>query len=141
MRNFTDLMASNKQLCQLRNENKRFRKIESYLHQVLPVYLVAHTGLLGYENGILVIQADSSNWSGKIRFFIPQLTRDLKKINFFKGLVAVKVKTKPIYKPVYVTKKAHRKALSVNAKHSLLETANAIQDNSLKDALRKLARH
>lgn len=141
MRNFTDLMASNKQLCQLRSETRRFRKIESYLYQVLPVYLVAHTGLLSYENDILVIQADNSNWAGKLRFFIPQLTRDLKKVNFFKGLIAVKVKTKPRYKQVYTVKKANRKALSINAKHSLLETAEAIQDTALKDALRKLASH
>lgn len=141
MRNFTDLMTSNKQLCQLRSETRRFRKIEAYLYQVLPVYLVAHTGLLSYENDILVIQADNSTWAGKIRFFLPQLTRDLKKINFFKSLIAVKVKTKPRYQPVYTAKKANRKTLSANAKDSLLKTAEAIQDTSLKDALRKLARH
>ena len=141
MRNFTDLMTSNKRLCQLVNNNRHFQKIESHLLQALPVFLVAHAGLLAYENGILVIRVDNSNWAGKIRFYLPQLTRELKNTTYFKGLRLIKVKVSPRYAAEVKTRKAKRRFLPVNAKKSLLETAESIQDPSLKEALISLARH
>jgi len=141
MRNFTDLMASNKRLCKLVNNNRLFQKVESSLHQTLPVFLVAHTGLLAFENGILLIRVDNSNWAGKIRFYLPQLTQDLKKTYYFKGLKTIKVKIGPRYVAEVKTGKTRRKALPINAKKSLLETAESIQDPSLKKALNSLARH
>lgn len=141
MRNFTDLMTSNKRLCQLRSGIKRFQQLESCLQQALPVSLVAYVSLLSYENGILLIQVDNSNWAGKVRFFLPQLSRDLKKSYLFKGLEKVKIKTKPRFCPPASYKSAKPKALSPLAKQCLLETAELIQDAPLKAALRKLAKH
>ncbi len=141
MRNFTDLATSNKRLCELLNNNRLFKKIETSLHQALPVYLVAHTGLLSYENGVLLIRVDNSNWAGKIRFSMPQITSDLRKTHYFNGLKHIKIKIKPRYVAKIKTGKVKRKALTDNAKKSLLETADLIQDPLLKEALSKLARH
>ena len=140
MRNFTDLATSNKRLCQLLSNNRDFQKIETSLHQALPVYLVAHTGLLSYENGILLIRVDNSNWAGKIRFSLPQITSDLRKSHYFKGLNSIKIKISPRYVAEIKTRKVKRRALTDNAKKSLLETADLIQDPSLKEAISKLAR-
>jgi len=141
VRNFTDLMTSNKRLCDLVNNNRHFQKIESSLHQALPVYLVAHTGLLAYENGILVIRVDNSNWAGKIRFHLPQIISELRKTHYFKGLIHIKVKVSPRHVAEVKTGKVKRRALPDSAKKSLLDTAESIQDPSLKEALSRLARH
>lgn len=103
--------------------------------------LVAFASLLSYENGVLLIQVDNSNWAGKVRFFLPQLTRDLKKKYLFKDLEKIKIKTKPRFCPPASYKSAKPKALSPLAKQCLLETAELIQDAPLKTALRKLATH
>ena len=141
MRNFTDLMVGNKQLCKLLNNSRHFQKIESLLFEVLPVNFVTHIELQSYEQGILVLTASNSNWAGKLRFFLPQISRDLKKYFYFKELKDIKIKIITEHTNQNKLNIVQKKPFPASVKKSLLETANSIEDPELSAALKKLAQH
>ena len=141
MRNFTDLMEGNKQLCKLLNNSRHFQKLESLLFEVLPVHFVTHIQIQSYEQGILIIGASNSNWAGKLRFYLPQISGDLKKYFYFKELKDIKIKIITEHTAENKLNPVQRKPFPAAVKKSLLETANSIDDPDLSAALNKLAQH
>lgn len=112
--------------------------IERQVRACLPADLAEHCQVAGIGDGCLRLATDSPAWAARLRFQGPRLLKQLT----HQGLTAlrtVQVRIIPLAaKPAPPSRKPHL----ANENAQLLEqTAKAIDDPGLAQALRRLARH
>lgn len=108
-----------------------------WLQQQLPLPLSLHCQVANIRENTLVLAADSSAWSSKLRFFSNNLLIKLKKErNISLRKVDIIVVPRAADKPV---KQRQRSAISGSSADLLMQCAENETDPALKSALKRLA--
>lgn len=117
------------------------RQLAAFERQVkgcLPADLAEHCQVAGLRDGCLRLATDSPAWAARLRFQAPRLVQQLTHQGAT-GLRSVQVRIIPPTKqPMPPARKAH---LATENAQLLEQTAEAIEDPGLAQALRRLARH
>lgn len=112
--------------------------LEQQVRTCLPADLAEHFQVAGLRDGCLRLATDSPAWAARLRFQAPRLVQQLT-LQGTTGLRSVQVRIIPPSKqPMPPVRKVH-----LAAENALLleQTAQAIEDPELAQALRRLARH
>lgn len=117
---------------------RQLRRLENALMPVLQGELAHHVRLAGYQQGILTLLVDSPAWASQLRFSKPNLLKKLKNSDKFSEIADIIVKVAPIDQSHDSVSHTIR-VRSKQAKESLLSTADAVNNDALKDALKRLA--
>ncbi len=115
----------------------RRARLEAAIRAKLPVDLAPHCHLGNWEDGTLVLVADSPAWAARLRYLIPHLRSELEQ---HLPLRAIKVRAAPLVRRPPPGPRQVRARLSP-ASADLIEASAAGLDGPLADALRRLARH
>jgi hypothetical protein len=126
-------------LKQLTARAARVVELETALRARLPPTLAAHVSLGAVENGSLVLFADSPAWASKLRIITPQLLADLPTEPDFSGVrsIRVRVRAREEQRPAV---RPERLRMGPAAARDMRAQAEAIGDDGLREALRRLAR-
>lgn len=112
-------------------------KAQALVHDALEPGCRAHCWLVSYANGRLKLQSDTSAWAARIRLQQRSILSQLARLPEFTGLKHLSVTVRPIsQKP---DRKRRAKTISIQGKDSLRDTAKVTADESLRQALLKLA--
>lgn len=112
-------------------------RLEAAIRERLPVELAPHCHLGNWENGTLVLVAESPAWAARLRYLAPQLQAGLRDLL---PLRTVRVRAAPLAQRPPRTERRTRTSLSPDSARLLRDSA-ADLDGPLADALRRLARH
>ena len=131
------VLGSNRQLAELLEQAKEHRNNHERIRRHLPANLAAHVSGALFEDGRLVLLTDSPVWASRLRFIEPRLRTEL-------GHDAeIRVKVLPSGGRGRKAKKRPRKARSLSSRSAeqIRIMADAISDQQLSQALRRLASH
>ena len=125
---------------------KRARELEwltSLIRSELPPECDGHYHVANIRNRTLVIITDSPVWTTRLRQLGPRILNVLQN-NGRKNLLHIQVFSRPAQSSVTrapETTKPGPRQLSLQSSQLLNQTASFIEDEGLRDALLKLARH
>lgn len=105
----------------------------------LPSEFEGHVHVLRHDLSGLVLSGETPAWSSKLRFFIPALKRSLANDPILGSLKHIQVKASFSKATKKMVK--YPPTLSQNARNSLQECANSIENDELRTSLLRLAKH
>lgn len=108
------------------------RKVQS----LLPESLRAHCQVASVRGTTLILQTDSPAWATKLRMTGPSLERALQSAN----VRQIEIKIKPI-SGTRTAPARHPALMSKSTAALLLQLADTMNDQKLKNALNRLSRH
>lgn len=135
-----ELLQNCNSLRQLGARLSQQRALLERVRRQLPEYLAPHCQAAVFEAGRLTLYAASPAWASRLRYLVGELKQGLG--SDIKGLREVRVRvigagiptpTRPAPEPIRPLSKQNRALLR--------ETAEALRDRGLSDALRRLAGH
>ncbi|GMR21415.1 MAG: hypothetical protein BMS9Abin36_2015 [Gammaproteobacteria bacterium] len=99
-----------------------------------------HTRPIRFEQGVLVVETESSAWASRLRFEIPSWVAHLQRFPEFEGLHEIKVKVIPKNSPIKPsTSSAIRETRISDSSASLIrKVAAGMEDDELRRALERL---
>lgn len=99
-----------------------------------------HSRPTGYSNGVLKVQVDSPIWAAKLRQQQRSLIQRLRQSDELNLLQEIQVKVVPSERPLGPATQVSRPASAVpdSAQDSIGRTADAVSDEKLKAALKRL---
>ena len=127
-------------LTKLVQKAKYLNRLDQLLHHALDHELKQHCHCRDFQGGLLSIECETSAWTTRLRFHVPQLRVALKDRLEFHGLEEIKCFTRP--KAAHLTVKAKsRKTQPLSEENSsmLAGIAESIENEKLRKALQKLA--
>ncbi len=116
---------------------RKLQRLEKVVLGLLPDNLAAHCRVMNLKNETLILAAPSSAWAARLRFAGPELVKQVEH-QFALKLRGIHVRVQPesIEKqPV----RQHRPRLSMASATLLAQTAQAVNDPALREALYRLA--
>lgn len=130
-------LAGNEKIAAYLDMIERNACLLSKTKQALPPPLNAHCLHATLTAGVLTLTTDSPVWSSRLRFFAPELTRNL--APQYGTIASYRVRIRP---PAVgsCSEAAPKHRLSAATKQHLLDAAAGIEDADLAVALRRLAR-
>ncbi len=114
-------------------------KLAAIIHELLPSPVKEHCRVLSVRGETLVLAADSPVWAARLRFYSPELVKQLDNIQTVK-LRTVQVRVRPVDKPPAAVRRLGKPGLSAGNSLALEQTAHGVTDPGLKAALLRLAR-
>ncbi|WJW74945.1 DUF721 domain-containing protein [Thiohalobacter sp. IOR34] len=126
-------------LARLTERSRRLARFDRALRERLPPDLARHCRVGNLRDNVLILYVDSSAWAARLRFHSPQLLRQLRQEGPVKPR-DIQVRVMPPAAPRPRTKAAGPR-LSSDSARLLEQTAHALGDEKLAQALRRLARH
>jgi hypothetical protein len=112
--------------------------IERQVRACLPADLAEHCQVAGIGDDCLRLATDSPAWAARLRFQGPQLLKQLT----HQGLTTLRtVQVRIIPLVAKPTPTSHKPHMGTETARLLEQTAKAIEDPGLAQALRRLARH
>ena len=109
------------------------------IRSVLPPPLDEHCLHASLEAGVLTLLTDSPVWSSRLRFFTPELVRNLTKSRG--SIAACRIRVRPHALALSTIPEAARKnRLSPRTVQHLIDAAAGIEDATIAAALRRLAK-
>lgn len=115
------------------------RQLSESVRDCLPLACAEHCAVANYQDGRLVLAADSPAWSARLRFHTRDVTRLLKDRH---GLRVKQVRV--VVSPAAASpnpRRLGRRDLSHKSAQLLQQTAAGIEDPTLRGALLRLARN
>lgn len=116
----------------------QLQTIDAHLAACLDREASAHVRVAHLGNGRLLLHADSTAWSTRLRYLVPQLLRCLRQNTVLADLQHIEVRVTPSAQPA--TPVTRPVVLSADNAAILDSTANSISDPALRAALKRLAR-
>lgn len=117
---------------------RQLAALEQQVRACLAADLAEHCQVVGIRDGGLRLATDSPAWAARLRFQAPRLVQQLMRQGMT-GLQSVQVRIiPPTKKPALSVRKVH---LATENALLLEQTAQAIDDPGLAQALSRLARH
>lgn len=132
----------NPQLAGLVTQARQLQKLSACLLDLIPIPLNLHFQVAGIQNNTLVLIAESSVWSARLRYSIPELINKLKHHpQISTAIQSIEIKVDPDWRSLTPAKPQQGKTLSKNAVDCLTRTAASIEIGPVKSALLRLASH
>ena len=118
---------------------RHLRRLNEALYAILPARLKSHVVVANFTDGILVLCADSPAWATQLHYHLALVTEALRKQ--LPGLQDIRVRnTRPM--PAAPQKcKPRQMQLTRKSSNCLSICADHINDQKLRNALRRLARY
>jgi len=136
------LKTKNSQVAALVTQAQKLEFLNNKLLDLLPAPLPLHCHLAKINNNTLVIVVDSPTWSTRLRYSIPDLLAKLKhQSHYFIAVKNIDIKVNPKWNSKTVHRVLKPKPISAETAKCLKETANSIENETVKKALLKLASH
>lgn len=132
-------LTGNDRIATYLGEIERNAQLLRDIRKYLPPPLDMHCLFATLDAGILTLITDSPVWSSRLRFFAPELARDLR--SRYGTIVSHRFRIQPqtvAPKPHSGDERRHK--LSLRTANHLNEAAAAIEDPELAAALRRLAK-
>lgn len=125
----------------LLSQAKRLNRLTLLLRQNLPPECDGHYHVANVRNHTLIILTDSPVWTTRLRQLSP-IILDILAQNFTGQFQHVQVSSRVHYQPARPPKKTLvRRNLSKQASEQIMQSSTTIEDEGLKNALARLARH
>lgn len=126
-------------LRQLSAQAEQLERLNQKVMSCLPPGLAGHVRVANLRDDCLVIQAESSAWASQIRYRAPEILQALNQLPAFASVQSIRVRNRatplqPAAAPI------QRRRMSTHAASGIAAQADATDDPSLRDALRKLSR-
>ncbi len=139
IKNIRDLLLYNKKVTSMTQDRAKSHEQNLILQENLPKTLSQFCQLIQYQNGILIIRANSGSAATQLRFLQQKLKSRLKKHSQFSALNTIKIKVAD--QPLKLDRAYTRsvKAVSERNRNLLRETANNLVDQDLASSMHKLA--
>lgn len=131
------------QLNSLRHINEKvllLKRLNSIWQQYLDNILIQHCKIANYRDGNLIIITDSSAWSMRLRYLIPDLLTKLRKHPEFYGLKNIEWFIQPVEE---IISKATKPTLKISSDNTEMIQciAEGMENKQLQKALLKLTKH
>lgn len=81
---------SKNELAMLVNKARELQQLNQHLSNILDTKLFSHCKVANFENNLLTLVTDNSNWATQIRYHIPDLIEQLKEVPAFRGLQTIR---------------------------------------------------
>ena len=120
------------------HRGKFLHRLNRLVSSLLGDDLRLHCQVGNVRDGVLILYVDSTAWASRLRYQAPVLLKQLQQRKGLEALSQVEVKVLPPREDSKVTKRAE---LSKEASACLQGCADAIEDEELSNALRRLASH
>lgn len=127
-------------LCQLSNRARYLATLDRTVRALLPAAIVDHCRVANLRDNVLVLQAEGTVWATKLRYQLPQILTDLRRLPDLKGLDSIRIRIAPAQTAQNPSPLA-RPHLSEHSAELLQQAADATPDPELAAALRRVARH
>jgi len=115
------------------------RKLHRQVQQMLPAPLNRHLQGALLKDRHLILYADSSAWSSRLRFYARQLQKQMNQQGA--GISKITLRVMPESRARKKKQRMERRRLPADAAALIRQTAESIHDPGLSAALRRLARH
>lgn len=135
------LKQDSKSLQGLMSRLDELQRLNTLLGEHLEVEIAKHCQVVKFEKNCLFVIVDNGSWATQLRFQIPELMTKLRQIPKMENLSGIICKTRP-HPSVKSDKQKKRQVttLSQPISEQVLEIANTIQDEKLREILTKIAR-
>jgi hypothetical protein len=121
---------------------KQIKAWNQYLSDCLDEPALAkHCHVVNLLGTSLIAIADSPHWLTRLRFHIPVLLPKLRQYPGLEKIQAICCKAEPYYQSLKSSGKRSRLVLSEKAAAAMTEAASKVQDEKLRLALNRLAKH
>lgn len=118
----------------------QLQRLNAIWQQYIDNIIAQHCKIANYREGILIIVADSSVWSMRLRYLIPDLLIKLRNHPEFRSLKNIEWFIKPTEETPTKTTQSLLKLSSNNAE-MIQSIAEGIENKQLQKALLKLTQH
>ncbi|KTC66424.1 Zn-ribbon-containing, possible RNA-binding protein-like protein (plasmid) [Legionella adelaidensis] len=128
----------NEKLLEICKQAHNVEIVQKEIFQLLPSPFHQYVRVGSFNQGSLILQTNDAVWASQLRFLLPDIRDQLRKINGFQHLRAIKL----IIAPELQEKTEKRKstpALTNKTKELLLDAAKECEYAPLKKALENLA--
>ena len=130
------------ELSELTEQALRLKKIQCLLLEILPPELAQYTRVVSFVNHCLLLEVSNSSTATMLRYYTPTLLSELRKHLELASIASIKQQVKPVEMSVKDTKpKSTHRVYSKQARDLLVQMADKIQYEPLKQALLKLSSH
>jgi len=134
------LQRKNSQIAGLVTQARKLDFLNNKLLDLLPLPLPHHCHLAKIDQQTLVIVVDSPTWSARLRYSIPDLLAKLKhQSQYFIPIRKIEIKVNPKWQTQTQSQILKPKPISKRTAQCLKDTANSIENNTIKNALLKMA--
>lgn len=134
------LQSKNSGVAGLITEARKLEFLNNQLLDLLPAPLPLHCQLAKIDKQTLVIIVDSPSWSARLRYSIPDLLTKLKHHSqFFIPIKNIEIKVNPKWHSQAYHIPLKPRPISKETSKCLKETANSIENETIKKVLLKLA--
>lgn len=133
----TAVCEHNSQLNQLTQRVKQLNHLNIIMQQALPVQFASHCHLANITAEHIIIHTDNASYASLLRFQAPVLCKTLSE-HLPSAVNKLEVKVRPHISPLATTTHTTNE-LPEKAAQSIQQTADLIEDGTLKTALEKLA--
>lgn len=113
-------------------------ELDAHLHALIPAPLNEHCSLLSIRNDTLVLAADSPVWAARLRYYTPQLVKQLSGRQTV-TVRTIRVRVNPPEIPVVARRRQPAPRLTSRSAMLLRQAAGNVTDPDLKSALLRLA--
>jgi hypothetical protein len=125
---------------QLLSRAQELLALDAHLRQLLPPPLNEHCSVLNIRDAALVLAADSPVWASRLRYYSPQLVKQLTGEQTV-TVRTVRVRVQPPTKPFVPQRRQPSPRLSSRGAAIIRQAAGGVSDPGLKSALLRLARN
>lgn len=134
-----DLIRTNSTLKGLYARAKNIERLQALLDMLLEPAAREHCRIASLRDGVLRLTVSDSHWATRMRYQQKRLIRQLQAFNEFATLTKIHCKVQPVVvKKPPALNPMRRSAVAAQA---LKDTADQVNDPSLKAALERLAHH
>jgi len=134
------LQRKNSQITELITQARKLEFLNNKLLDLLPLPLPHHCHLAKMDKQTMVIVVDSPIWSARLRYSIPDLLAKLKhQSQYFIPIKNIEIKVNPTWHTQTQVNTLKPKPISKKTAQCLKDTANTIDNATIKNALLKIA--
>jgi hypothetical protein len=133
------LTSSTGLLPNLREKVTQLIHLNQLLHTQLEPSLAPHCCVANFKDNCLIVEVESSAWSLRLRYSIPDLLTQLRKFSEFKRLQTIEWYIRSVTEDSREKVIVHRPPLTAENLELIRETAEGVTSDKLKRALNKFA--
>lgn len=137
---FKLIMDDDSQVAHLVTRTQQIRYFTRTVKQLLGKSLSEHCQTAIFHQDTLILLTNSPVWATRLRFHAPGLLTQLQGLQDWQSLKTIKIKVCPDNRAPQ-TPPQRRCPLSATAANCVSSLAKAIEDDALRHALERLARH
>ena len=130
------LSSGHDSLRRLTRNSKRLQNLNSRVRNYLPAPLNSHCHVANLNERTLVLMVDSPIWATKIRLFLPKLIKTAGD-----QIDNIEIKVRPLGHETVSRPSRRPNRMSESTSKLLIQLANSTEEQKLKNALKRLARH